>query len=168
MAYGTIVADTLTASTGQTFSPASGSATMKNRIINGAMMIDQRNAGASFTPTDQTYSLDRWKCRVSQASKYTVQQNAGSVTPPVGFSYYLGVTSTSSYTVGASERFVIHQRIESNNVGDLAWGTANAKTVTLSFNYPEDENRDVDMRTFLELLWYGRRREYGLTKITQK
>ena len=56
--------------------------TFKNRIINGDMRIDQRNAGASLNPADFAYSVDRWKCRRSQSSKFTVQQNAGSVTPP--------------------------------------------------------------------------------------
>jgi hypothetical protein len=106
---------------------------MRNRIINGAMVIDQRNAGASFTPTDQTYSLDRWKCRVSQASKYTVQQNAGSVTPPAGFTNYLGVTSSSAYSVTSSDYFTVAQIIEGYNIADLGWGTANAKTITISF-----------------------------------
>ena len=45
----------------QNMSPYTG---FKNRIINGAMVIDQRNAGASVTPTaDSTYTLDRWKAR---------------------------------------------------------------------------------------------------------
>jgi hypothetical protein len=105
----------------------------KNRIINSAMVIDQRNAGASFTPTDQSYSLDRWKCRLSQASKYTVQQNAGSVTPPAGFKNYLGVTSSSAYSIGASDYFAITQIIEGYNVADLDYGTANAATITFSF-----------------------------------
>ena len=68
----------------------------KNRIINGAMMIDQRNAGASVTITNtaaNTYTLDRWLSRLSASSKYSVQQNAGSITPPVGYSNYLGCTS---------------------------------------------------------------------------
>ena len=51
----------------------------KNRIINGAMVIDQRNAGASVTPTNAQYLVDRWSANVGQASKYSVQQNAGSV-----------------------------------------------------------------------------------------
>jgi hypothetical protein len=97
------------------------------------MRIDQRNAGASLTPTNGAYSLDRWRCFASQASKYTVQQNAGSVTPPTGFINYAGITSTSAYTVGASEFFLFTQAIEGLNVADLGWGTANAKTVTLSF-----------------------------------
>ncbi len=105
----------------------------KNRIINGAMVIDQRNAGASVTPATGAYTLDRWAVEMSQASKFSVQQNAGSVTPPTGFKNYLGATSLSAYTVGASEYFVIGQAIEGYNIADLAFGTADAATVTLSF-----------------------------------
>jgi hypothetical protein len=113
---------------------ASGFIGHRNRIINGAMVIDQRNAGASITPTtDGVYSIDRWRCGLSVTSKFSVQQNAGSVTPPTGFTNYLGVTSLSAYTVGASENFRIQQSIEGFNTADLAWGTANAQTVTLSF-----------------------------------
>jgi len=106
----------------------------KNRIINGAMVIDQRNAGASVTiTTNGEFGVDRWKGQPSVNSKFSLQQNAGSVTPPVGFSNYLGATSLSSYTVGAGESFSIAQYIEGFNTADLQWGTANAKTVTLSF-----------------------------------
>jgi hypothetical protein len=105
----------------------------KNRIINGAMVIDQRNAGASVTPTSTGYTLDRWIASVAQSSKFSVQQNAGSVTPPSGFTNYLGVTSLSAYSVISSDFFTLQQRIEGFNVADLGWGTADAKTVTLSF-----------------------------------
>jgi hypothetical protein len=98
------------------------------------MVIDQRNAGASVTNiAGYVYSLDRFLLAGSQASKFTVQQNASAVTPPVGFSNYLGATSSSAYTVGVAEQFFITQRIEGLNVSDLAWGTASASTVTLSF-----------------------------------
>jgi hypothetical protein len=105
----------------------------RNRIINGDMTIDQRNAGASITPTVGTYTLDRFQAILTVASKYSVQQNAASVTPPAGFTNYLGVTSLSSYTASASDFFLIGHHIEGFNVADLNWGTANAKTVTLSF-----------------------------------
>ena len=104
----------------------------RNRIINGDMRIDQRNAGASVNG-NVVYSLDRWLANASQTNKYTVQRNAGSVTPPVGFTNYLGVTSSSAYSVGASEQFSIVQTIEGFNTADLGWGAAGAKTVTLSF-----------------------------------
>jgi len=109
---------------------------LKNRIINGDMRIDQRNAGASVTASvvgAVTYTLDRFFYFASVTSKFTVQQNASSVTPPAGFTNYLGVTSSSAYSVLTSEEFSIGQSIEGFNVADLAWGTANAKTVTLSF-----------------------------------
>ena len=111
----------------------SNNVTFRNRIINGACVIDQRNAGASITPTSGQLSLDRFICYLSAASKYTVQQNAGSITPPAGFTNYLGVTSSSAYSVSASDYFFIAQFVEGFNVADLAWGTANAKAVTLSF-----------------------------------
>jgi hypothetical protein len=103
----------------------------KNRIINGNMAIDQRNAGASGTAN--TYTVDRWGYFGAAASKGTWQQNAGSVTPPTGFKNYLGFISSSAYSVGASEQFNLYQPIEGFNVADLGWGAAGAATVTLSF-----------------------------------
>ena len=79
---------------------AGSSMGMRNRIINGDMRIDQRNAGASSTvgAISGTYYLDRWQGYTSQASKLSIQQNAGSVTPPVGFTHYMGFTSLSTYS----------------------------------------------------------------------
>jgi hypothetical protein len=116
----------------------------KNRIINGAMVIDQRNAGASSTtPTVGTgvYTIDRFAYVVSQASKFTIQQTPSTTETGfatrvgAGFSNYLACTvgASANVTIGASDYFVIYQPIEGSNVSDLAWGTANAKTVTLSF-----------------------------------
>lgn len=106
---------------------------MVNRIINGAMVIDQRNAGASVTPTNtggSTYLLDRWKADISQASKFSVQQSS---TAPAGFTNSMAVTSLSAYSVGSTEVFAITQIIEGYNVADLGWGAAGASAVTLSF-----------------------------------
>jgi hypothetical protein len=131
MAYGTINADLMTTSDGVSSSGLYG---FKNRIINGAMVIDQRNAGASVTVgSGNTYILDRYKATATQASKFTVQQNAGSVTPPTGFSYYSGATSSSAYSVISSDHFEYGQNIEGYNVADLAWGTASASAITISF-----------------------------------
>jgi hypothetical protein len=105
----------------------------RNRIINGNMVIDQRNAGASVTPATDTYTLDRWGYAASQASKFTVQQNAAAVTPPAGFTNYLGATVASAVTIGAADFFWIQQFIEGFNIADLGWGAAGAQSVTLSF-----------------------------------
>ena len=106
---------------------------LKNRIINGDMRIDQRNAGALINPAVSGYTVDRWYYYQSQTSKGTIGQNAGSVTPPVGFSNYLGFTSTSAYSINSTDQFFIQQYIEGFNFADLGFGSANAKTVTLSF-----------------------------------
>jgi hypothetical protein len=105
----------------------------RNRIINGNMVIDQRNAGASVTPTNDQVSVDRWGAVLTAASKYSLQRNAGAVTPPASFTNYLGATSLSAYSVVSGDAFAVRQGIEGFNVADLGWGTANAQTVTLSF-----------------------------------
>ena len=126
MPYGSIAADKITNSDG--FTLGGGGASMKNRIINGNMVINQR--AFSGTPTNGAYTLDRFNTLMPASSKFTVSQSS---TAPAGFINSLLVTSSSAYTVGASEAFGIQQVIEGFNITDLAWGTANAKTVTLSF-----------------------------------
>ena len=108
---------------------------MRNRIINGAMMIDQRNAGASVTAAAgvATFCVDRWGAYTNLNSKYSMQQNAGSVTLPNGFKNYLGITSLAATSAGSGDYFLIQQNIEGFNTADLGLGTAQASTLTLSF-----------------------------------
>jgi hypothetical protein len=112
---------------------ADSSLGFRNRIINGAMVIDQRNAGAEVNPAVTGYYLDRWLTFSGAAGKYKIGQNAGSVTPPIGFSKYLGITSLSSYSTGVAEAFLLNQYIEGFNVADFAFGTASATSITVSF-----------------------------------
>ena len=117
----------------QNMSPYTG---FKNRLINSAMVIDQRNAGASVTITntsDVTYTLDRFFAFGTVASKFSVEQTITGVSAPVGFTDYLAVTSSSAYPVISSDSFSLGQSIEGFNTADLAWGTASAATITLSF-----------------------------------
>jgi hypothetical protein len=102
----------------------------RNRIINGDMRIDQRNAGASVTPTANAYTLDRWLANVSTASKFSVQQ---STIAPAGFTNSTLITSTSAYTVASGDYQTFQQRIEAFNMSDMGWGTSSAQAVTLSF-----------------------------------
>ena len=130
--YSSITTSNLTIGTTQL--GAGDASLMKNRIINGAMVIDQRNAGASVTNTlGDTYVVDRFLISGTVVSKFTGQQNAGSVTPPVGFKNYLGCTSSAATSLGATDYYIVRQTIEGFNIADLGWGTANAKTVTMSF-----------------------------------
>lgn len=106
----------------------------RNKIINGDMRIDQRNAGAAVTPAvSGTYTVDRWAFYGTVGSKLTYQRNAGSVTPPPGFNYYMGITSTSAYSITSSDAFRLYQPIEGLNAVDFMWGTSSAQPATLSF-----------------------------------
>ena len=102
----------------------------KNRLINSAMVIDQRNAGASVTPTSGQYTLDRWITYVGAASKLSIQRSSVA---PTGFNNSALITSLSAYTVGASETFLFGHKIEGFNFADMGWGTAAAATITISF-----------------------------------
>jgi hypothetical protein len=106
----------------------------RNRIINGDMRIDQRNAGASVTVNSTTpqYPVDRFFGQgQSTDGVFTVQQSS---TAPSGFSNSVVATvTTADASLSATQFYLLGQRIEGTNVADLGWGTASAKTVTLSF-----------------------------------
>ena len=114
---------------------AGNASIMKNRIINGAMVIDQRNAGASVTNGAGTYYfIDRFNTYDgSGGSHFSLGQNLGGVTPPTGYQTYMGVKTTSAVSASAGNNFSLNQYIEGFNINDLNWGTANAQTVTISF-----------------------------------
>lgn len=105
----------------------------KNRLINGGMAVDQRNAGAAFGTSINGYGLDRWIVAVSSTGKLNGGQNYNSITPPVGFKNYIGVQSQSAYSMSNTDYYLLRQVVEANNAQDLGWGTANAQAVTVSF-----------------------------------
>jgi hypothetical protein len=102
----------------------------RNLIINGDFAVDQRNGGSSITPTNGQFSADRWKCSLSQASKFSVEQITDA---PVGFQNSVKLTSLSAYTPVSGDYFLIQQQLEGYTGAHLLYGTANAKTATLSF-----------------------------------
>ena len=102
----------------------------RNRILNGGMVIDQRNAGASVTGNSGVFPVDRWQTYATQSSKLTCQR---STTAPTGFVNSVIYTSSSAYSVLTGDYFSTTQRIEGFNVADLMYGTASAVTTTLSF-----------------------------------
>jgi hypothetical protein len=104
----------------------------KNRIINGAMVIDQRNAGASYAQsTAAIYGLDRWKSDIDAATgRWSVQQVSDA---PAGFTNSLQVTITTQESQPASARHQVYQPIEGYNISDLGLGTVNASQITASF-----------------------------------
>jgi hypothetical protein len=132
MAYGVINSDLITTSDGVSSAGLYG---LKNRLINGSMSISQGAAGATITPAVTSayatnYPVDRFQVIVGAASKLTTAQSSVAAT---GFNFSTLITSSSAYTVGAGEVFVIRQNIEGFNTADLGWGAAGAAAVTLSF-----------------------------------
>jgi hypothetical protein len=112
--------------------PSTGPLSNRNKIINGAMVIDQRNAGAVVTAKG-SFLADRFQ--ISNSGGEDVTFNLQQVSEaPAGFKNSIKVTITSpETTIGADERIEVRQRIEGNNVADLNYGTADAVTTTLSF-----------------------------------
>jgi hypothetical protein len=107
----------------------------KNRLINGAMVIDQRNAGASITVSagSTSYPVDRMLCYVEAGSSgtFTAQQSSSA---PTGFkNSVLLTTATVDSSITATEGYSFQHRVEGYNVADLGWGAAGALSVTLSF-----------------------------------
>ena len=109
--------------------PIAGS---RNRIINGDMRIDQRNAGASYAQaTTAIYGLDRWKTDIDTGlGRWSVQQVSDA---PAGFTNSLKATITTQEAQPVNALHQIYQPIEGYNVADLAFGTASASDVTVSF-----------------------------------
>ena len=102
----------------------------RNVLINGDFRIDQRNAGASFTPTNTVYGLDRWVYGTTQASKTTTQRITSTIP---GFVHSMRVTSSSAYTPVSNDEIEWFQRIEAGQIAQFGWGTTSAKTAVLSF-----------------------------------
>jgi hypothetical protein len=105
---------------------------MRNRIINGAMQIDQRNAGASVTASasGSYYAVDRTLFFKDSAAAFTLQQSSVA---PSGFNKSLLVTVTTASSSGSGNGVLIQQNIEGLNTGDLSFGTATPSTITVSF-----------------------------------
>jgi len=108
-----------------------GALSNRNLIINGAMVIDQRNAGAVFTSTGLFYSLDRWLLQAVGATN-TAQQVTGST----GNNKAVLITGNSGNTFTAYS-----QKIESWNIQDVA-----GQPVTVSFTLSGSASGSVSVR----------------------
>jgi hypothetical protein len=130
MAFGSISVDKITDSEGSVFSPSS--AVFRNRIINGDIRIDQRNAGANVTLSGSNqYPIDRFiASKDTSGATVTAEQ---STTVPAGFTSSLLITVSTGASPGSTDENRITQRIEGLNCYDLNFGSANAVTITVSF-----------------------------------
>jgi len=126
----TLNVDRIIDSSGGVFAPVSS--VFRSRIINGNMVIDQRNAGASVTVAagGSGFPVDRFYIENFQSGTITAQR---STTAPAGFINSIIHTVTVTDTPAAGDYLFESTSIEGLNMADLGWGTASAKTVTLSF-----------------------------------
>ena len=110
-----------------------GSLGFRNKIINGNMAISQRGTSAiSNLGQVNTYGTDRWHAYGSATSKMTITQSTTNPTGQ-GFSNSTLITSSAATTPDSGHFYGVRQYIEGFNMADLAWGTAGAKPIVISF-----------------------------------
>lgn len=104
-----------------------------NKIINGDIRIDQRNNGAPVT-ANGAYAADRFELNTSNLGSQAPTLRQSVAVPPSGFenSLLFNVTGTGA-APGTNTVAIFGQSIEGLNVGDLNFGTATARSVTVSF-----------------------------------
>ena len=115
--------------------PAASGLSNKNLIINGAMTVDQRHDGSSFTIVNGNsvtgVIADRFRVNEASGAVMTGQRVADA---PVEFEYSSKLTvTTADASLGSTEFHRMIQPIEGKNISNLNWGTSNAKTLTLTF-----------------------------------
>ena len=108
---------------------------VENFVINGAMTVDQRHGGSSFTIVNGNATTgvvaDRFRVNENSGGEMTGQRVADA---PVGFEYSSKLTvTTADASLGSTEYHRMIQPIEGKNISNLNWGTSNAKTLTLTF-----------------------------------
>jgi hypothetical protein len=113
--------------------PTSGPLSNRNKIINGAMVIDQRNAGATVTASaaGSYFAVDRTLFFKDSSATFSLQRV--SVVAPPNFPNSLGIEVLTAASSTAAQSVVFQHNIEGLNTADLGFGTASAQAVTLSF-----------------------------------
>jgi len=103
----------------------------RNLIINGDMRIAQRGTSATGLTSYGYYTIDRMFANFSLGA-WTMSQDT-DVPTGQGFANSLKANCTTSASLSASSQVGIETRIEGQNLQQLSYGTANAKTTTFSF-----------------------------------
>ncbi len=108
----------------------------RNIIYNGKHNISQRGTAnvTGLGDGDEGYPLtDRWRHTINAgAGRYTASQEA--ITDLPGFTTCLKIACTTPDTIiASSERFILEQRLEGQDLQQLKKGTSEAEKVTVSF-----------------------------------
>jgi hypothetical protein len=134
MSFGTVQAEKMTTESGYSLG-AGNASSFKNRIINGGMEINQYDRGtfniSNGGALSYDYPADRFSFYKDQTGATVAASN--SSTAPTGFTNSVLWSVTTGASAGTLDQCFIAQSIEGYNWADLAWGTANAKSVIFSF-----------------------------------
>ena len=108
-----------------------GQLSNRNKARNGAMKISQRATTFSTTTSD-TYLIDGWMTQHGSSGNLdcTITQSTDA---PSGFSKSLKITPDSTNTPSGSQNGMLVQRLEGQELQDFAFGTSDAKTITVSW-----------------------------------
>ena len=108
-----------------------GALSSRNMVVNGSMIVAQRSSSvAGVTETDGYKTVDRFQFWTYSGGTYTLSQDSAA---PSGFAYSHKVLNTATTSTVAGTGVSFRQRIEAQNLQQLAYNTADAKDVTLSF-----------------------------------
>jgi len=103
----------------------------RNIIINGAMQVAQRATSATSTGYG---SVDRIRINTANTDELAFTQSQSTTTPGQGFSNSFKFEVTTKEDALADDEFAnIQYRIEAQDLQSLAFGTSDAKKITLSF-----------------------------------
>lgn len=105
----------------------------RNLIINGAMQVAQRGTSTASISSGNNFVLDRFRLQLTNGGTWTMSQST-TVPSGQGFSNSLKLDCTTADTsLGGDDLLQIQTLLESQNFQHLAYGTSDAKTVTVSF-----------------------------------
>lgn len=103
----------------------------RNRILNPSMQISQQFAAAGTT-TNGGHPVDGFRVYSSGAMTYTSAQ-VSSVTPLGALNRIRTTITGADASVASTDYLIMYQAVEGLRLADLGWGTASAKSVTISF-----------------------------------
>ena len=131
LAAGTAAANAATAANAaQADATAAKTISKRNRLYNGCFRVDQERSGSSVTPAASAYVCDNLYLSITQASKLTAQRVSASL---AGAPYSEKFTIATAFSAGANDYFAALRYVEGLDCADLLWGTAAAKSITVSF-----------------------------------
>jgi len=110
-----------------------GGLTGRNLIINGAMQVHQRG-NQTNTSGSSVYFVDRWNLFENTGALAANLQQSTVVPSGQGFGNSISIDcTTADSSVASGHTAILRQVIEGQNLQSLAYGTSDAKSLTVSF-----------------------------------